>query len=48
MTYHDLGGDYFTRRADPDRIAKRLIAQLQRLGHTVTIQTSTAEDAVAA
>jgi len=24
--YHDLGGDYFARRADPDRIAKRLIA----------------------
>ena len=41
VPYHDLGGDYFARRADPDRIAKRLIAQLERLGHTVTLQTST-------
>ena len=41
VPYHDLGGDYFTRRADPDRITKRLIAQLERLGHTVTLQTST-------
>ena len=41
--YQDLGGDYFTRRADPDRIAKRLVAQLERLGHTVTLETSTAE-----
>ena len=30
------GGDYFERRRDPDREAKRLIAQLQRLGHNVT------------
>jgi len=46
--YHDLGGDYFARRADPDRIAKRLIAQLQRLGHTVSLQTSTEQDVIAA
>jgi len=45
--YHELGGDYFARRADPDRIAKRLIAQLERLGHTVSLQTSTAENVVA-
>ena len=45
--YHDLGGDYFARRADPDRIAKRLIAQLQRLGHTVALQPTTAQEAVA-
>ena len=32
-----LGGDYFQRR-DPDKTAKRLIAQLERLGHTVTLQ----------
>jgi transposase len=38
VPYHDLGGDYFIRRADPDRIAKRLIAQLERLGHTITLQ----------
>lgn len=48
VSYHDLGGDYFTRRAGPARIAKRLIAQLERLGHTVTLQTSTAGDAAAA
>ena len=37
VPYQDLGGDYFTRRADPERIARRLIAQLERLGHTVTL-----------
>jgi len=36
--YHDLGGDYFTRRADPERMTRRLIAQLERLGHKVTLQ----------
>lgn len=35
--YNDLGGDYFTRR-DPDRITKRLVRQLETLGHTVTLQ----------
>jgi transposase len=39
--YHDLGGDYFHRR-DPERQTKRLIAQLQRLGHTVTLQEAPA------
>jgi transposase len=48
VPYQDLGGDYFTRRADPARIAKRLVAQLQRLGHTVTLETPTADGAVAA
>jgi len=47
VPYHELGGSYFARRADPDRIAKRLIAQLERLGHTVAVQTSTAKDVVA-
>jgi transposase len=36
-TYHDPGGDYFARR-DPERITKRLLAQLERLGHTVILQ----------
>ena len=41
--YHDLGGDYYyTRRADRERVTKRLVAQLERLGHTFTLQTSTA------
>jgi transposase len=36
--YHDLGADYFTRRLDPQRETRRLIARLQALGHTITIQ----------
>ena len=39
--YHDLGGDYFTRR-DPERQTKRLIRQLERLGHNVTLTTADA------
>lgn len=46
-TYHDLGADYFTRR-DPQRTTRRLIAQLEALGHTVTLQTTTAHDQAAA
>jgi transposase len=38
VPYQDLGGDYFARRADPERQARRLIAQLERLGHKVTIE----------
>ena len=39
--YNDLGGDYFQRR-NPERTTKRLVAQLERLGHTVTLQEATA------
>ena len=39
--YHDLGGDYFRRR-DPKRITKRLVNQLEALGHTVTLQEAVA------
>ena len=39
--YSDLGGDYFRKR-DPERTAKRLIAQLEALGHTVTLQEAVA------
>jgi transposase len=35
--YNDLGDDYFQRR-DPAKTTKRLVAQLERLGHTVTLQ----------
>jgi transposase len=35
--YNDLGGDYYRRR-DPERVTKRLIAQLEQLGHKVTLQ----------
>ena len=31
----------FARRTDPERMARRLIAQLERLGHSVALQTST-------
>ena len=34
--YRDLGGDYFTRK-NPDRVTKRLVRQLQALGHGVTL-----------
>jgi len=35
--YTDLGGDYFRKR-DPERTTKRLIAQLEQLGHKVTLE----------
>jgi hypothetical protein len=34
--YRDLGPDYFTNR-DPERQTKRLVTQLERLGHHVTL-----------
>ena len=40
-TYRDLAGDYFRRR-DPERHTKRLVAQLERLGHTVTLEKAAA------
>jgi transposase len=40
-TYRDPGRDYFARR-DPKRATRRLVAQLQRLGHTVTLQKAVA------
>jgi transposase len=38
--YNDLGSDYYARR-DPNRQTKRL-AQLERLGHTVTLEKEAA------
>jgi transposase len=38
--YRDLGGDYFRRR-DPQRQTRRLIKQLEALGHTVTLEPIT-------
>jgi transposase len=35
--YREAGGQYFAQR-DPARATKRLVAQLERLGHTVTLQ----------
>jgi transposase len=34
----ELGADYFTRRQDPERETRRLIARLEALGHQVTLQ----------
>jgi transposase len=39
--YREAGGDYFTRR-DPERATRRLIAQLERLGHRVTLEAAAA------
>ena len=36
--YHDAGGDYFTR-LNPERQTRRLIEQLEALGHHVTLET---------
>ncbi|HEV2085579.1 MAG TPA: IS110 family transposase [Gemmatimonadales bacterium] len=38
--YDDLGGDYFTRRANPDHQRDRLITQLHHLGYQVTLQNT--------
>ncbi|MGH3301000.1 MAG: IS110 family transposase [Streptosporangiaceae bacterium] len=35
---HELGDDYFTRRLDPERETRRLIARLEAPGHAVTLQ----------
>jgi transposase len=39
--YRDPGGDYFTRR-DPERQTKRLVRQLEALGHTVILEEAAA------
>lgn len=36
--YQELGADYFTTRIDPEKETRRLIAKLQALGHTVTLE----------
>jgi transposase len=36
--YIDLGADWHDRRVDKDAQTRRLVAQLQRLGHQVTLQ----------
>ena len=40
--YDELGADYFTQRLDPERETRRLVAKLQALGHTVTLQSAAA------
>ena len=36
--YGELGSDYFTSRMDPERETRRLIAKLEALGHSVSLQ----------
>ncbi len=38
--YQDLGDDYFQRRRDPERQARRMVAQLEGLGYTVTLSAA--------
>ena len=40
--YDDLGADFFTRRLDPERETRRLIAKLEALGHAVTLGSAAA------
>ena len=40
-TYRDLGGDFFQRR-DPERHTRRLVARLEALGHSVSLQPAAA------
>ena len=39
--YTEAGGDYYQRR-DPQRATRRLVNQLERLGHNVTLQEADA------
>ena len=45
--YRDLGGDYFTRQ-NPDRLTRRLVRQLQALGHQVTLTPKDPPEEIAA
>ena len=40
--YEELGAGYFTRRLDPERETRRLIAKLEALGHRVTLDAAAA------
>ena len=41
--YQDLGADYFTRRLDnPEARKRRLIRELEALGHKVTVEPAAA------
>jgi transposase len=36
--YNELGGDYFMNRENTDRVTRRLVRQLERLGQRVTLE----------
>jgi transposase len=38
-SYEDLGGDFFLRQRRPDILARRLVRQLESLGHRVTLES---------
>jgi transposase len=38
LTYHELGGDFFARRHDPERRQRYLISELEALGLRVSIE----------
>ena len=38
VPYHELGADYFDQRRSLEQRTKRLVRQLQQLGHTVTLE----------
>jgi transposase len=40
--YHDLGADYLTTRGDRQAHTRRLVRQLEALGHQVTIEATPA------
>jgi transposase len=40
--FSDLGDDYFTKRQDPQRRARRLVTQLEELGFAVTLEAAPA------
>lgn len=43
VSYQELGGDYFLTREDRQRVAQRLVRQLERLGQTVTLEPMAVE-----
>jgi hypothetical protein len=38
VPYEELGEDYFDRRRSDEAYAKRLVRQLERLGHKVALE----------
>ena len=40
--YNDLGGDYFEKRRNSDARQRRLVKQLEAMGHTVTLEPTAA------
>jgi len=41
--YQELGGDYFVQREDTERVTRRLVRQLERLGQRVTLEPVAAQ-----